>query len=94
MNKKRQSEIINLLWPFGNGSITHEQLDAICKDRAEKTWAICQLRGMNIRIKNEYRTLAFGEQAQDAFRRRKDMERELTIQRKQERQHKKLLRSA
>ena len=92
MDLKRKSEIINRLWEFGNGKITHAQLDEICRDKAEKTWAICQLRCMNIRIRNDYRTLSFGEEANSQFRRRNDLERELTLQRKRERQHKELLR--
>lgn len=94
MDKKRQSEIIKALWEYNGGRITHEQINAIVRDDPEKHYAICQLRGMGITLSHEYRTLAFGEKANEEFRRRKDIEKELTIQRRKERQHKQLLRTA
>jgi hypothetical protein len=93
MNNNRQSQIINRLFDFQGGRITEDQLNSICRDRAEKHFAISKLRRLNIYLCYDYRTLAYGEQAVDTFRRRKDLERELTIKRKQERQHKTLLRS-
>ena len=94
MDKKKQSQIINHLFDYQGKRISQAQLDAICQDKAEKHFAICKLRGLNIRLSHSYRTLAFGEQALDQFRHRKDVERELTVQRRQERQHKALLRSS
>jgi hypothetical protein len=94
MNKNRQNEIRRALWNYNGGKITEAQIDKIVKDKAERHFAICTLRGMGIRLSHDYRTLSFGEKAMSDFRRRKDIERELTIQRKQERQHKELLRTA
>ena len=92
MYSTREREIINQLFEFQGGSITETQLKDICRDKAEQHFAVCKLRGLNIRLSHEYRTLAYGDQAIDRFRHRKDIERELTLQRRQERQHKALLR--
>lgn len=91
MEKSRQTEIITALWKFNGGRISPAQLNAIVKDKAEEHFAVLKLRGMGITLSHEYRTLAYGEEQAEAFRRRKDIERELTIQRKRERQHKVLL---
>jgi hypothetical protein len=92
MSTERQREIVNKLFDFQGGRITDAQLEKITKDRAEKHFAICKLRGLGITLSTDYRTLSFGERANEQFRRRNDLEKELTIRRKQERQHKRLLR--
>jgi hypothetical protein len=93
MDKSRQQEIVKALWNYNGGRITEAQLDEIVHDNAEKHFAVCKLRGMGITLSHDYRTLAYGEKAMTEFRIRKNTERELTIQRKQERQHKTLLNS-
>ena len=93
MDRNRENEICRVLWQFNGGFISHAQLDAIVMDKAERHFAVCKLRGMGIRISNEYRTLAYDVEANEAFRRRKDIERQLTIERRREQQHKETLRS-
>jgi hypothetical protein len=93
MYTRRQSQIVNLLFDFQGGIITHQQLNTICKDQQDKHFAIGKLRGLNIKIANGYRTQSFGDKANRELKLRKDLEKELTIQRCRERQHKELLRS-
>ena len=93
MDRNRENEICRVLWQFNGGFISYAQLDAIVLDKAEKHFAVCKLRGMGIRISNDYRTLAYGVEVNEAFRRRKDIERQLTIERRREQQHKEALRS-
>lgn len=88
MNKKREREIIDALWGFSNTAISQEQLDRIAPDFHERRFAMCNLHKLNIRIRQPYRSLDFAEIANHDFRKRKEMERELTINRKQERQFK------
>jgi hypothetical protein len=94
MYSTRQKAIVNKLFDFQGGKITQQQLNDICQDKAELHFAVGKLRGLNIRISNSYRTQSFGHKANEEFQRRKDLERELTIKRKKERQHKILLRTS
>ena len=93
MDKNREHEIVTALWQFNGGFISHAQLDQIVRDKVERHFAVCKLRGMGIRLSHEYRTLASAAEANAQFRRRKDLERELSIERRREQQHKELLRS-
>lgn len=93
MNKNRERQIIEALFVFQEERMPAEELDRICNDNQEKHFATKNLRGLGITLKNSYRSKAYGEHVNAEFNSRRELEKELTIQRKRERQHKQLLRS-
>lgn len=93
MNKKRERQIIEALFVFQGEKMPAEELDKICHDNSEKHFATKNLRGLGITLKQPYRSKAYGDRVNAEYKSKRDLEKELTIQRKRERQHKHLIRS-
>lgn len=94
MNKRREKQIIEALWTFHGETMPADELDRICADNQEKHFATSKLRGMGITLKYPYCSKSYGHRVNAEFKSKRDLEKELTIQRKRERHDKKLLRSS